>query len=63
MQILCTHAGIDWRQPSNDPTRHPELLAAVSAAWDGTEAGAEALARLLSAVADIAGKGTKGDAQ
>jgi len=61
MQVLCSHAGIEWRKPSNDPTRHPELMAAVSAAWDGTDAGAEALARLLSAVADFAGKGKKED--
>lgn len=54
LRKLCKYAEVDAGQAAEaDPAGSPELMNALRVAWDGTEDGARALARVILAVAQV----------
>lgn len=49
MRMLCKHAGVDAYEGTSDPRESKVLMEALATVWDGTDAHAGRLAKLLFA--------------
>ncbi len=49
MRQLCEYAGIDAYEGTADPSESKVLMEALATVWDGTDAHAKRLAKLLFA--------------
>jgi hypothetical protein len=54
-QLLCKYANIQVYEAEEkpDPRNHPALMSALQKAWDGTEAHAQGLARVISELGQL----------
>lgn len=51
--ILCKYANLSLVQKNTDPRANEQLMKALSLAWDGTDAHAEMIAKLLITIGEF----------
>lgn len=56
LRILCEAAEIDLDSFAPDPTSNETLMSALKSSWDGTEAHAKFIAKLLKLISSVNSK-------